>query len=102
VGDAGYFKDPITAHGLSDALRDAELLTQALLEGGDAALARYEAARDDLSRALFELTDRIASFEWDNRELKDLHRSLSDEMKREVRELARKGEARLGSVAAPA
>ena len=23
VGDAGYFKDPITAHGISDALRDA-------------------------------------------------------------------------------
>jgi 2-polyprenyl-6-methoxyphenol hydroxylase-like FAD-dependent oxidoreductase len=26
VGDAGYFKDPIAAHGLTDALRDAELL----------------------------------------------------------------------------
>ena len=23
VGDAGYFKDPITAHGITDALRDA-------------------------------------------------------------------------------
>ena len=28
VGDAGYFKDPLTAHGLTDALRDAELLAQ--------------------------------------------------------------------------
>ena len=26
VGDAGYFKDPITTHGITDALRDAELL----------------------------------------------------------------------------
>ena len=26
VGDAGYFKDPITTHGMTDALRDAELL----------------------------------------------------------------------------
>jgi flavin-dependent dehydrogenase len=26
VGDAGYFKDPITTHGLTDALRDAETL----------------------------------------------------------------------------
>jgi flavin-dependent dehydrogenase len=26
VGDAGYFKDPTTAHGITDALRDAELL----------------------------------------------------------------------------
>ena len=29
VGDAGYFKDPITAHGITDALRDAELLAGA-------------------------------------------------------------------------
>jgi hypothetical protein len=28
VGDAGYFKDPLTAHGITDALRDAEFLTQ--------------------------------------------------------------------------
>src|SRR5262249_10946174 len=26
VGDAGYFKDPLTAHGITDALRDAQLL----------------------------------------------------------------------------
>ena len=24
VGDAGYFRDPLTAHGITDALRDAE------------------------------------------------------------------------------
>src|ERR1700693_3069958 len=30
VGDAGYFKDPITAHGITDALRDAELLARAI------------------------------------------------------------------------
>ena len=28
VGDAGYWKDPISAHGLTDALRDAELLAR--------------------------------------------------------------------------
>ena len=85
VGDAAYFKDPITAHGISDALRDAELLARAVARGGDgAALAEYEATRDDLSVRLFELTDRIASVEWDNAELKALHQSLSDEMKREV------------------
>ena len=32
VGDAGYFKDPITTHGITDALRDAELLADAVLE----------------------------------------------------------------------
>ena len=25
VGDAGYFKDPLSTHGMTDALRDAEL-----------------------------------------------------------------------------
>ena len=34
VGDAGYFKDPITTHGITDALRDAELLSDAVLADG--------------------------------------------------------------------
>ena len=84
VGDAAYFKDPITAHGISDALRDAELLARAVAQGGDGALAGYEAARDELSTRLFDVTDRIASVGWDNAELKALHQLLSDEMKREV------------------
>ena len=33
VGDAGYFKDPLTAHGITDALRDAELLARAIAAG---------------------------------------------------------------------
>jgi flavin-dependent dehydrogenase len=93
VGDAGYFKDPITAHGISDALRDAELLARAVVKGGERALAAYEAARDELSTRLFELTDRIASLEWDNAALKALHQSLSEEMKREVSALVALGAA---------
>ena len=31
VGDAGYWKDPISAHGLTDAFRDAELLARAVV-----------------------------------------------------------------------
>jgi flavin-dependent dehydrogenase len=84
VGDAAYFKDPITAHGISDALRDAELLARAIVRGGESALAAYEAERDELSVRLFDLTDRIASLEWENAELRTLHQALSDEMKREV------------------
>jgi len=60
VGDAAYFKDPITAHGISDALRDAELLARAIVQGRDAALADYEHTRDALSTRLFEVTDRVA------------------------------------------
>lgn len=84
VGDAGYFKDPITAHGISDALRDAELLARAVLRGSDEALAIYQSTRDALSRELFEITDAIAGFEWDIERLKPLHLDLSKTMNHEV------------------
>jgi 2-polyprenyl-6-methoxyphenol hydroxylase-like FAD-dependent oxidoreductase len=87
VGDAGYFKDPITAHGISDALRDAELLARAVGRGSDRALAEYQSTRDELSRELFEITDAIAGFEWDFDRLKVLHQDLSKTMNREVEAL---------------
>ncbi len=87
VGDAGYFKDPLTAHGITDALRDAELLARAVADGGDSDLSEYQATRDRLATGLFEVTDRIASFEWDLAEVKELHLALSDEMKAEVRHI---------------
>ncbi len=87
VGDAGYFKDPITAHGISDALRDAELLARAVGRGSDHALAEYQSTRDELSRELFEITDEIAGFEWDFDRLKVLHQDLSKTMNREVEAL---------------
>ena len=64
VGDAGYFKDPLTAHGITDALRDAELLARAVVAGSAGAFGEYEAIRLELSHRLFEITDAIASFEW--------------------------------------
>jgi len=87
VGDAGYFKDPITAHGISDALRDAELLARAVTRGSDRALAEYESTRDELSHELFEITDTIAAFGWDLDRLKPLHLSLSKTMNQEVEAL---------------
>jgi len=84
VGDAGYFKDPITAHGITDALRDAELLARAVAEGGDGALAGYQETRDDLVKDLLDVTDRIASFDWDLDEAKEEHLVLSREMNAEV------------------
>ena len=87
VGDAGYFKDPITAHGISDALRDAELLARAVGRGSDRALAEYQSTRDELSRELFEITDEIAGFGWDFDRLKVLHQNLSKTMNREVEAL---------------
>jgi flavin-dependent dehydrogenase len=88
VGDAGYFKDPATAHGITDALRDAELLARAIIKGTTAAFADYEATRHDLSRRMFDVTDEIASCAWSDAEVQSLHRAFSTEMSREVRALA--------------
>jgi 2-polyprenyl-6-methoxyphenol hydroxylase-like FAD-dependent oxidoreductase len=85
VGDAGYFKDPLTAHGITDALRDAELLTRATLSGTSTAFANYGRTRHDLSEGLFSITDQIASFDWAVDELQALHRGFSREMSREQR-----------------
>jgi 2-polyprenyl-6-methoxyphenol hydroxylase-like FAD-dependent oxidoreductase len=88
VGDAGYFKDPLTAHGITDALRDADLLAGAAAQGTDAALAAYATVRDDLSGAFFDATDAIASFDWDLARLQSLHAALAQAMQREVAHLA--------------
>ena len=84
VGDAGYFKDPLTAHGITDALRDAELLANAAAAG---TMAEYSAIRDDLSLSLFEVTDAIAALDWDLDRIKPLHQRLNQAMKREVEHL---------------
>jgi len=89
VGDAGYFKDPLTAHGITDALRDAELLASAIDTGSDTALAEYQEQRDAASLELFETTDAIASFSWDLTTVRVLHETLARAMSREVKLLLR-------------
>jgi flavin-dependent dehydrogenase len=90
VGDAGYFKDPITAHGISDALRDAELLARAVVEAHRnpeteaTALARYESVRNEVSQDLFEATGIIAGFGWTIPEVKEQLINLSKAMGPEV------------------
>ena len=87
VGDAGYFKDPLTAHGITDALRDAELLARAVVAGTDGALAAYQEARDEMSLGLFEATERVASFEWDLDQAKRDHQLLARHMAGEAERL---------------
>jgi flavin-dependent dehydrogenase len=85
VGDAGYYKDPITVRGITDALRDAELLARAILDGGSPArLAAYESERDRVSHALFDVTDKIASRTWTMPEVKRLLRDMNDSMHDEL------------------
>lgn len=107
VGDAGYYKDPLTSHGISDALRDADLLADALdavLTGRAApadALWHYEHVRDDLSIALFDATSQVASYEWDMEQLQIQHRILSTQMQREARFLWSRDDALVAGASAP-
>lgn len=69
VGDAGYNKDFITAQGISDAFRDAELCAVALdasLSGAqsfDAAMGEYQTTRDEHVLPMFEFTCQLATLE---------------------------------------
>jgi 2-polyprenyl-6-methoxyphenol hydroxylase-like FAD-dependent oxidoreductase len=69
VGDAGYNKDFITAHGIQDAFRDAELCATALDEtfsgarDFDVAMGGYQAARDAQVLPMYEFTCQLATLE---------------------------------------
>jgi 2-polyprenyl-6-methoxyphenol hydroxylase-like FAD-dependent oxidoreductase len=69
VGDAGYNKDFITAQGMQDAFRDAELCAAALHDSFsgarafDEAMAAYQAARDSHVMPMYEFTAQLASLE---------------------------------------
>jgi 2-polyprenyl-6-methoxyphenol hydroxylase-like FAD-dependent oxidoreductase len=68
VGDAGYHRDPITGHGITDAFRDAELVAgaaDAFLRGARAeedAMARYESERNAAIELTFGLTRALGAF----------------------------------------
>jgi 2-polyprenyl-6-methoxyphenol hydroxylase-like FAD-dependent oxidoreductase len=69
VGDAGYNKDFITAQGIHDAFRDAELCATALDEtfSGvrpfDVAMSAYQSTRDDHVLPMYEFTTHLATLE---------------------------------------
>ena len=66
VGDAGYHKNPITAMGINDAFRDAELVADALDDAFngrrayDEAMADYQRVRDREALPVHEFTDEFA------------------------------------------
>ena len=67
VGDAGYTKDPVSAYGISDAFRDAELLAEAIDAGFadrrplELAMSDYEQKRNTASKPLYDMTIENAS-----------------------------------------
>jgi 2-polyprenyl-6-methoxyphenol hydroxylase-like FAD-dependent oxidoreductase len=69
VGDAGYNKDFITAQGISDAFRDAELCATALDETFSGArsfaqaLGEYHGTRDQHVLAMYDFTTQLATLE---------------------------------------
>jgi flavin-dependent dehydrogenase len=93
VGDAGYHRDPITGHGITDAFRDAELLATAAYRflsrttTETAAMAEYQTARDTAIRDVFALTRALGSFPDPHTSL-DLQIQLSHALDREARTLA--------------
>lgn len=88
VGDAGFFRDPLTAHGMTDALRDAEGLAAAVLRGAESDFDAYQAERDALARPLLDITDSIVAFDWTLDEVQQLHLALNKAMKAEVAVIA--------------
>jgi flavin-dependent dehydrogenase len=69
VGDAGYIRDFITAHEITDAFRDAELCAGALdeaLSGArpyDEAMGDYWSTRDRQAMPMYEMTAQIAALQ---------------------------------------
>ena len=92
VGDSSHFKDPLSAHGITDALRDAEFLAEAVVSAARGlsqreALAIYGQVRDRLSMRLHEATDALATYQWDLSEVRELLLAMSKAMKEEVEAL---------------
>jgi 2-polyprenyl-6-methoxyphenol hydroxylase-like FAD-dependent oxidoreductase len=66
VGDAGYHKNPITAMGINDAFRDAELLAAAADDAFagrrtyEDGMSEYQQVRDREALPVYEFTDDFA------------------------------------------
>jgi len=102
VGDAGVFTDPMSAHGMTSAFRDAELCAAAALshlEGSTTeqeAWRQYGAERDEIARPLIDIVDDIVAYVHPLELVEQRHLALSRLMKQEARAVT----ARTGAVAA--
>lgn len=71
VGDASYFKDPVSAHGITDALIGAELVADAIVQvarcGADEreAFGHYADVRDGFAAAMMPPVARLAGLDLD-------------------------------------
>lgn len=89
VGDSAYFKDPVSAHGITDALIGAELLADALtatiVNGADEreALACYQRQRDHLAAPMMPAVAKVAAFDWDPATVAGAYRDMNGALRHE-------------------
>jgi flavin-dependent dehydrogenase len=94
VGDAGYFKDPVSAHGITDAFIGAELLSDALVavinDGAepDEAIGAYQRQRDELAAMLMPPVAALARLDLDPAGAKAAFRSLNPALRAEFELMA--------------
>lgn len=90
VGDAGYWTDPLGAHGITGALRDAELAARAMHDvlGGSRSEPDaghwFQEQRDRLSAELFEVLDELCAYRWGAARVDELLRAVSASMRPEL------------------
>jgi flavin-dependent dehydrogenase len=84
VGDAGSYLDPLSTHGITDALRDAETLARCVRTGTFDDLEEFAAIRTQVINATFDVVDRIASHDWDIAQLRNHLLELSSAMSTEL------------------
>ena len=90
MGDAGYFKDPVSAHGITDAFIGAELLADAVADvfGGKAseaeAMCRFQSTRDEMAAQMMPPVATVASFPGDMAIVKNGFREMSRAMRNET------------------
>jgi 2-polyprenyl-6-methoxyphenol hydroxylase-like FAD-dependent oxidoreductase len=81
LGDAGLTMDPITAAGITNAFRDAELLAEVVDEGLsgelDRTLPMFEERRNSVSLPLYGFTSQMAMLEPPTQEVIDLFVGLA-------------------------
>ena len=84
VGDAGYNKDSITAQGITDSFKQAELLSEAIDAGFsgrkplEEALAEYERRRNEDAFPMYDFTCQLGALEPPPAEMRQLFEALRD------------------------
>ena len=84
IGDAGYNKDSITAQGITDSFKQAELLSEAIDAGlsgrklMEEALAEYERMRNEDAFPMYEYTCQLGALEPPPAEMLQLFEALRE------------------------